>query len=75
MEIDTVSSQLNNMMRMEANNGSTRSVEKQSLEVTTPKTEANKTPEYNESITPVFINHGKYLLHHYNDILIVKQFH
>ncbi|KAI3799685.1 hypothetical protein L1987_34984 [Smallanthus sonchifolius] len=57
MEVDT-SSQANGIMNMEVNNRSTRSIEKRPLEVPTPRTEAKKNPETDDSNTPVFINHG-----------------
>ncbi|KAK9061287.1 hypothetical protein SSX86_018467 [Deinandra increscens subsp. villosa] len=57
MEVDT-SSQAIGIMTMEVNPRSTRSVEKQSLEVPTPRNEAKKNPETNGSNTTVFINHG-----------------
>ncbi|XP_076957293.1 uncharacterized protein LOC143632751 isoform X1 [Bidens hawaiensis] len=57
MEVDT-SSQANGIMTMEVSNRSTRSIEKRPLENPTPRNEAKKNPEADESSTPVFINHG-----------------
>lgn len=58
MEVGTASSRANDIMKMEVNNRSSRSIEKRSIEVSTPRNEAKKNPENSESSTPVFINHA-----------------
>ncbi|KAI3520162.1 hypothetical protein L1887_09407 [Cichorium endivia] len=58
MEVGTASSRANDIIKMEVNNRSSRSIEKRSIEVSTPRNEAKKNPENNESSTPVFINHA-----------------
>ncbi|PWA76412.1 hypothetical protein CTI12_AA233980 [Artemisia annua] len=74
MEIDTPSSQSNNIMMMEVNTASSRANnimmmfevdagnslhnEKRPLEISSPVKEARKHPENNGNNTSVFINHG-----------------